>query len=151
MKITERDLEYLPRFWHSYSMLSDIAKAENMDQGELVCIISCDLSVFNDSDISRCWLGCGSRTLPSRLYDCFISEGIMIIEPGVELEFSLTDYGKYFKEIIDKEYESRQKHLEHMRERRTKRKARIRSVFVSLTCGLFLMVLGGVIAALLIR
>ena len=75
----------------------------------------------------------------------------MIIEPGVELEFSLTDYGKYFKEIIDKEYESRQKHLEHMRERRTKRKERIRSVFVSLTYGLFLMVLGGVIAALLIR
>ena len=123
MEIGEKEIEFLPRFWHSYSKLADIAKVENKDIEDLVYSIWVEFLGFEDRNICRCWFFF-EDALTSRLYDFLISEGILAIEPGLNLEFSLTEYGEFFKKAIDKAGKRKQSFYEKQREigkRKTKK------------------------------
>ena len=91
------------------------------------------------------------EVLTSRLYDFLVSENILTIETGDELQFSLTEYGDYFRKFLNKEMPRIQKSKEwrlKKKEDEERRKKNFIKVFV--LCLSFFS-LGVAIATLLIN
>lgn len=150
MEISEKDKEFLPRLWRSYTRLADIARTENYDFHELICEIAYEFNRFNNCDINHCCF-MHDEVLTSRLYDFLVSENILTIETGDELQFSLTEYGDYFRKFLNKEMPRIQKSKEwrlKKKEDEERRKKNFIKVFV--LCLSFFS-LGVAIATLLIN
>ena len=145
MKITEKEKELLPRFWRCYSRLADIANTENIDFDDLVYELWFAFKAFEDKEIAHCRF-LVNGTMFSRLYDFCVSEGILEIQLGDELMFSLTEYGRFFKKSIDSDGKRRQRYYEERNKGINEKRNKVSSAILASFFCLLSALLGGFIA-----